>query len=112
MNKLPILRLRSELAFAKMMLWLASFGRDVELKPETHLSLADVHFRLAAAYERARKWKLAKRHRIIANRHAVAGPPDPHPPKAAAMAMPVPQPYLMTDARGRIVETDDSGDIA
>ena len=106
-----VLRLRLELLSAKILVWIATVGREVELDPETHLYLADVHFRLADAYAAARKLKASRRHRDLANQHAAAGPSTPLPP-AAAMAMPVPQPYFFTDARGPIVEVEDPDEPA
>jgi hypothetical protein len=65
-----------------------------------HLYLADLHFRIAAELEVRGKRKAAWRHRKIANKHAVLGPP-PEPRPAVAMAMPVPRSPQFTDARGK-----------
>ena len=101
-----VVRLQLKLLSAKVLIWFASAGRDVELKPETNLYLADVHFRLAAAYDALHNQKLSRHHKSLGNEHAAEGP-SPSDPPAAALAMPLPQPYLFTDARGRIVEVDD-----
>lgn len=101
-------RLFWELGWAQLLLWVAGAGTRTNATPEVHLYLADLHFRLAAEYDRLRQPQKARRHRDIANRHAVEGP-QPEPPKAAAMAMPVPQTPIFTDARGRYTHepTDD-----
>jgi hypothetical protein len=95
-------RLFWELGWAHVLLWIAGAGSRSEATPQVHLYLADVHFRLAAEYDRLRQPRRARSHRDVANRHAIAGP-EPEPPKAAAMAMPVPQPPIFTDARGKYI---------
>jgi hypothetical protein len=92
-------RLFWELGWAHILLWVAGVDRTNEATPQVHLYLADLHFRLAAEYERLRRRQQALRHRQIANSHAASGP-EPEPPRAAAMAMPVPQSPIFTDARG------------
>ena len=103
------IRLYWELAWARALLWVAGAGRTAEPKPEVHLYLADLHFKLAADLESRGRWGAARRHRRIANEHAVlATPPEPKP--AVAMAMPVPRPAVFTDARGKQLHdptTDD-----
>jgi hypothetical protein len=94
-------RLFWELGWAHVLLWVAGAGSRGEATPQVHLYLADVHFRLASEYERLRQPQRVRHHREIANRHALAGP-EPEPPKAAAMAMPVPRAPTFTDARGTV----------
>lgn len=103
MSAIARARLRLELGWAHALLWVAGAGRTGEAKPEVHLYLADVHFRLAAEFDAVGKRSAAKRHRRIANTHAAAGPPPDLPP-AAAMAMARPQEPIFTDARGKWVE--------
>src|SRR5713226_4521053 len=95
-------RLFWELCWAHILLWVAGVGHRGEATPEVHLYLADLHFRLAAEYDRLHRRRQALRHRQIGNRHAASGP-EPEPPRAAAMAMPVPQSPIFTDARGTYV---------
>lgn len=95
-------RLFWELGWAHILLWVAGVGRRADAKPHVHLYLADLHFLLAAEYDRIHRPAQARRHRDIANRHAVSGP-EPEPPRAAAMAMSVPRPPIFTDARGTYV---------
>ena len=87
-----------ELAWARALIRIAMFSSAGELTPQSQLYLADLHFRLADEYERARRWVTARRHRKLANEYAKQGPPPPERP-AAAMAMPIPQPPIYTDAR-------------
>ncbi len=44
--------LRFDLVSAKLLVWVASIGRDVDLRPETHLYLFDRYSRLAQVYSR------------------------------------------------------------
>jgi hypothetical protein len=83
---MDVLSLKWRLAWARVLLWIASVGREAEPTPEVHWYLADLHFRLCDAYERVGKRKLAREHKAIANRHAAKGPPPDLPP-AVAMAM-------------------------
>jgi hypothetical protein len=100
------LRLRWELGWAHALLLMSGAGRWSEPRPEVHLYLADIEFRLADEYERAGHHIAAERHRRIANAHAASGPP-PEPPPAAAMAMPVPRTPTFTDTRGKLFDPDD-----
>jgi len=100
MRRIAIFRLYARLAWIRAMLWMSMFGRSVEPTPEAYLYVADLHFQLASEYESIRHWRQARRHRKRAEWYAVQGPPPDRPPRAAAMAMPVPQPPIFTDARG------------
>ena len=111
MHASALFRLHVDLLSARVFLWFASLGRAVEPTPEVHLYLADLHFRLAAAYEAAGRLTSARRHRDLANQHAsMAPPPPPRPPAAMAMAVPVP-PWF-TDARGSVWPPDDPPESA
>lgn len=101
-------RLYWQLGWIRALLWIAGAGRTSEPTPEAHLYLADLHFKLAAEFEARGKRKAARRHRKIAERHASSGPPpEPGPKRAAAMAMPVPQDPIFTDARGKWMDDAD-----
>jgi hypothetical protein len=100
-----IISLHWRLAWARVLLWVATATSASEPTPEMHWYLADLHYKMAYAYT-ARHWrKAARQHRRIAEEHALAGPPPP-PRPAAAMAMPVPQSPIFTDARGKYFEPD------
>jgi hypothetical protein len=100
-----ILRLQWQLACARVLVWIATATSASEPTPQVHWYLADLHFKLADEYEKSRRRKAARRHRRIANEHAIAGPP-PEPRPAAALAMPVPQAPIFTDARGTPFEPE------
>ena len=92
-----------QLGWAHVLLWIAGAGRTGDARPEVHLYLADLHFKLAAQFEAQHKWTTARKHRRIANEHAALGPPlDPKP--AVAVAMPVPRAPIFTDARGKAID--------
>jgi hypothetical protein len=98
-------RLRSDLVWAHVLLWVAQTGRGGEPKRGVHVFMANRYLGLAKHYaERGRKGK-AKRLEAKAAWHYQAGGPDP--PAAAAMAMPHPQSLSQTSAIGRSDETDD-----
>jgi hypothetical protein len=106
-------RLLWELGWAHILLWVAGVNRTNEATPQVHLYLADLHFRLADEYERLHRRRLALRHRQMANSYAASGA-EPEPPRAAAMAMPVPRSPIFTDARGTYVPepSDEPDDVA
>jgi hypothetical protein len=90
--------LRFDLVSANVLVWIASIGRDVELRPETHLYLFDRYSRLA---EKQRLRGREARARILfakAEEHYRAGGGN-GPPYAAAMSMPRPDRWVVTDAR-------------
>jgi len=100
-----------QLGWARVLLWVAGAGRTGEATPQVHMYLANLHFELADEHEAAGRWKTARGHRRIANQHAAAGPP-PEPRPTAAMAMPIPQTPLFTDARGKQLEPEPPDDVA
>jgi hypothetical protein len=64
--------------------------------------LADLYFELAAARRAAGLLKQSLAAERKAHEYARRGtPPEPRP--AAALAMPVPQPYMRTEAYGKLV---------
>ena len=85
-----------DVASVKVMVWVASFGRDAELTPDVHRYFFDRYSRLAA-YHRGRG-HVAKAIRFDgkAEEHRVAS--DDGPPYAAAMAMPRPRSLVRTNA--------------
>jgi len=92
-----------QLGWAHILLWVAGAGVRGEARPQVHLYLADLHFRLAEELRARGKFAAATRHRKVAGEHASQGPP-PEPKPAAAMAMGIPQPPIFTDARGKYLE--------
>ena len=99
-----------DLMSARVLVWIASVGRDAELTPEAHLYFFDRYRRLAE-YHRARGHAgKARRFQARAAEHYQAGGGGDGPPYAAAMAMPRPNRFLRTDAvsRNRLDGPDDA----
>jgi hypothetical protein len=90
--------LRLDLASAKLLVWMASVGREAELRPEAHLYFFDRYSRLAQAYRRRGREAKARVYSAKAEEHYRAGGGD-GPPYAAAMGMPRPRRLVTTDAR-------------
>ena len=93
---------------AQALVWVASFGREADLTPESHLYFADRYKRLAEHHRSRGRDDKAERLQSRAEHHLEAGGFD-GPPFAAAMAMPRPRQWLRTDAvsRARIDSPDD-----
>jgi hypothetical protein len=81
-------RLRSDLAWAHVLLWFARTGRGGEAKRHVHVFIADRYLGLSKYYARKRQRLRARKLESKAAWHYRAGGPDP--PAAAAMAMPIP----------------------
>jgi hypothetical protein len=94
---------------AKVLIWLASVGRDAELTPEAHRFLFDRYQRLARCQEARGRRAKARRLQAKADQHYIPGRDD-GPPYAAAVAMPRPRPSVWTDAvaRRRLDPPDDA----
>ena len=99
----------ADLLSAKVLVWIASVGRDAELTPEAHLYFADRYHRLARYHEGHGRPDKSKRLRRKANEHYAAAGGD-GPPYAAAMAMPRPSQFIRTDAvsHSRLDDPDDA----
>jgi hypothetical protein len=85
-----------DLASANVLVWIASFGRDVELTHEAHLYYFDRYSRLAD-YHRAHG-RADKARRFDAKAEAHFERSGGGPPYAAAMAMPRPRRFVSTNA--------------
>src|SRR5215210_1840546 len=91
-----IFRLRTDVMTAKVLVWLASVGRESELTAEAHLYFFDRYHRLAD-YHRKRGHETKARHlQATADEHYRLVDGDV-PPYAAAMAMPRPRRWLTTE---------------
>ena len=90
-------RLTLDLASAKLLVWVASVGRPVELTRDAHLYFADRYQRLAHMHRAHRRIGKAERLEQKAQEHldAVGWHGPPH---AAAMAMPHPPRVTFTNA--------------
>jgi hypothetical protein len=92
-------RLRYDLAWTKLLLWVAGAGVVGEPKPEIHAYLGVLYYQLADEHERRGHAERARWLRLIAREHGVVEPPPELPP-AAAMRMAVPHSPAMTEVRG------------
>lgn len=102
-------RLLFDVLSARVLVWVASVGRDAELTPEAHLYFFDRYRRLAEYYRTHGRVVKAKRLQARADEHYDASGGD-GPPYAAAMAMPRPRRFIQTDAvsRNRLGGPDDA----
>lgn len=83
--------LRLDLMTAKVLVWVASFGRDAELTSEAHIYFFDRYQRLAEYHRRCGHGARAQRLQAKADEHYQLGGGDGSP-YAAAMGMPRPRP--------------------
>ena len=94
------LGLTADLLSARVLVWIASVGRNAELTRDAHLYFADRYARLArlhrAAGHAGRSADLERKARAHLDSAGLDGPPF-----AAAMALPRPRRFLMTDAVSR-----------
>lgn len=93
--------LAADLLTARVLVWIARAGRDVELTPETHLFFADRYQRLALYYRGRGEMRKTRQFERKARAHLHAGGGLDGPPHAAAMAMPRPSRYVRVNAVGR-----------
>ena len=89
--------LRLDLMAAKVLVWVASVGRDVEITSEAHIYFFDRYQRLADYHRQRGHDARARRSQAKANEHYELGGGD-GPPYAAAMGMPRPRHWVATDA--------------
>lgn len=104
--KLPLWPPLYDLAWTRLLLWVAGAGRLGEPKPEVHGYLAQLYYQLADACETQGRITIARWFRDRARDHDLASPPPDLPP-AGAMAVGVPQPRTRTDARGAPLRSGD-----
>jgi hypothetical protein len=90
--------LRFDLLSAKLLVLIASLGQDADLRPETHLYFYDRYWRLAQVHSQHGHAAKARVLRAKAEKHYRASGDD-GPPYAAALGMPRPRAWVMTDAR-------------
>jgi hypothetical protein len=93
-------RLRIDVASARILVWVASVGREAELTEEAHLYFFDRYQRLGDCYRRRGNEARAREMEAKADEHARLGGWD-GPPYAAAMSMPRPRRWFTTDAVSR-----------
>lgn len=93
-------RLTADLLSAKVLVWLASVGRDAELTRDAHLFFADRYVRLAQVHRARGRASRTRELERKAREHLDAAGFD-GPPFAAAMALPRPRHFVVTDAVSR-----------
>lgn len=105
-----VLLLSLDLLFARMLVWVASVGRNARLTPDAHIYFFDRYHRLAQYHRTHGRSDKARRLQAKADEHYRAGGGAPGPPYAAAMAMPRPTRFIQTDAvsRDRFNGPDDA----
>ena len=96
--------LRADLVSAKILVWVASVGREGELTPEAHAYFFDRYRRLAGCHRRGGRLRAAERAEARAKEHCG----DEGPPYAAAMAMPKPARWVRTWAVSGRDDPDDA----
>jgi hypothetical protein len=92
--------LRLDLVTAKVLVWVASVGREAELTPDAHIYFFDRYQRLADYHRQRGHHARARSLQAKADAHYRLGGGE-GPPFAAAMGMPRPRQWLTTDAVGR-----------
>jgi hypothetical protein len=99
-----------DLISARVLVWVASVGRDADLTPEAHVYFFDRYSRLARYHRMHGRPKKAARLQAKAEDHFRAGGGSDGPPYAAAMAMPRPTRFVRTEAvsRNRFDGPDDA----
>ena len=90
-------RLTIDVGSAKVLVWVASVGRDAELTEEAHLYFADRYRRLGCIHRVHHRIAKAERLEQKAQEHLEAAGLG-GPPYAAAMAMPHPPRVTFTNA--------------
>lgn len=84
--------LRADIFSARVLVWIASVGRDADLTPEAHAYFCERYRRLAACYRGRGRMDAAAEAEARATEHCL----DDGPPFAAAMAMPRPARWVKT----------------
>ena len=100
-------KLRSDLAWAHVLLWVAQTGRGGEPRRDVHIFMANRYLALSKHYADIGRRRKAKDLEAKAAWHYRAGGPEP--PAAAAMAMPIPKADTYIDAIG---QENDPNDVA
>ena len=96
--------LRADLLSAKILVWVASVGREGELTPEAHGYFCDRYRRLAGCHRKRGRLRAAERAEAKAQEHCG----EDGPPFAAAMAMPRPTRWVRTWAVSGRDDPDDA----
>jgi hypothetical protein len=108
-KKESISEVRLDLVSAKILVWIASVGRDAELTAEAHIYFFDRYQKLADYHRRRGRGARADKLQAKADQHYRLGGGD-GPPYAAAMGMPRPRHWFTTDvvSQHRVGGPDDA----
>ena len=106
-----ILKLYTDVAWVRAIVWVAKAGGGGELQPQVHYYLGDRYWRLSERYKTKGFDRKAQLIRAKAEQHLRASGWDPLPP-AAAMAMPIPKRPTFTEAIGRRIRSEPPDDAA
>jgi hypothetical protein len=93
-----IWKLRLDIGTAKILVWAARVGRDAELTPNTHLYFAGRYQQLGDYHRKQGNKQRADRLHAKATLHYKLGGGHEHGPYTAAIAMPRPRQWIITDA--------------
>lgn len=96
--------LKADILSARVLVWIASVGRDAELTPQAHAYFCDRYRRLAGYYRRHNRPRAAAQAEAEAREHCQ----EEGPPFAAAMAMPKPTRWVKTWAVSGRDDPDDA----
>ena len=96
-KKESISEVRLDLASAKVLVWIASVGRDAELTADAHIYFFDRYQKLADYHRQRGHAGRAHKLQQKADEHYRLGGGD-GPPYAAAMGMPRPRHWFTADA--------------
>ena len=88
---------RLDLATAKVLVWIATIGKNAELTSEAHIYFFERYQRLADYHRQRGHAARAERLQAKADQHFELGGGE-GPPYAAAMGMPRPRNWIATDA--------------
>jgi len=108
-----ISEVRLDLASAKILVWIASVGRDADLTSEAHIYFFDRYQKLADYHRRRGRAIRAHKLQGKADEHYRLGGGD-GPPYAAAMVMPRPKQWFTADVVSdhRVGGPDDAAQFA
>ena len=96
--------LKVDILSARVLVWIASVGRDADLTPEAHAYFCDRYHRLAGYYRRRNRTGAAAEAEAKALEHCQ----DDGPPFAAALAMQRPSRWVRTWAVSGKDDPDDA----
>ena len=91
----------ADLLSAKVLVWIASAGREAELTPAAHVYFFDRYHRLAVYHRTRGRHAKGRRLQAKADEHYVHGGGPDGPPYAAAMAMSRPLRFIRSEAVSR-----------